>query len=62
MSKSLRRLVAYANNLKNELLMTKISLNITNIFIFRMMQSLKKNSLKNIMMIHYQNILRLKKF
>ena len=61
MLKSLRRLVACANDLKNELLMTKISLNVTNAFMFQMMQSLKKNSLKNIMMIHCQNTLKLKK-
>ena len=52
MSKSLRRLVVCANNLKNELLMTKVLLNVTNVFMFQMMQSLKRNLLKSIMMIH----------
>ena len=61
MLKSLRRLAACASDLKNKLLMTKISLNVINVFIFRMMQSLKRNLLKNIMMIHCQNILRFKK-
>ena len=61
MSKNLRRLAACANNLKNKLLITKISLNVTNVFIFRMMQSLERNSLRNIIMIHCQNILKLKK-
>ena len=62
MSESLRRLVACANNSENKLLIMKISLNVINIFMFRMMQSLKKNSLKNIMMIHCQNTLKFKKF
>ena len=61
MLKSLRRLAACANDLRNELLMTKISLNVTNIFMFRMMQLLKRNSLKNIIMIHCQNTLGLKR-
>ena len=61
MSESLRRLVVCANDSRNELLMMKILLNITNIFMFRMMQLLKRNSLKNIMIIHCQNILRFKK-
>ena len=61
MSESLCRLVVCASDLKNELLMTKISLNVTNVFMFRMMQSLKRKSLKNIMMIHCRDTLRLKK-
>ena len=62
MSENLCRFVVCASDLKNELLMTKISLNVTNVFMFRMMQSLKKKSLKSIMMIHYQDTLRLKRF
>ena len=52
----------YVNNLKNELLMNEILLNITNVFMFLAMQLLKRNSLKNIIMIYYQNILKLKRF
>ena len=62
MSKNLRRFVVCASDLKNKLLMTRILLNIINAFMFRMMQSLKRNSLKNIMIIHCQNILKLKRF
>ena len=61
MLKNLYRFAVCVNNLKNKLLMTKVLLNIMNIFIFQMMQSLKKDSLKNIMMIHYRSTLRLKK-
>ena len=53
MSESLGRFVVCANNLKNKLLMTKILLNVTNVFMFQMMQLLEKNSLKSIMMIYY---------
>ena len=42
MLKILRRLVVCANDFKNELLMTRILLNITNIFMFSIMQLLKK--------------------
>ena len=62
MSESLRRLAACANDFRNELLMTKNLLNVTNAFIFSMMQSLEKNSLKSIIIIHCQNILKLKRF
>ena len=62
MSKNLRRLLACASDLKNELLITKILLNVINVFMFRIMQSLKRNSLKSIMIIHYQNILKFKRF
>ena len=62
MLKNLRRLVACVNDFKNKLLMIKILLNVINIFIFSMMQLLKKNSIKSIIMIHCQNTLRFKKF
>ena len=62
MSDSLRHLAVCANDFKNELFMMKISLNVTHVFIFSMMQSLERNSLKNIIMIHCQNILRFKRF
>ena len=62
MSKNLRRFAVCASDLKNKLLITKISLNVTNVFMFRIMQSLKRNSLKNIMIIHCQNTLKFKKF
>ena len=61
MSESLHRLVVCVNDFKNKLLMTKILLNITNVFMFSMIQSLERNSLKNIIMIHCQNILKLKR-
>ena len=62
MSESLRRLVACINNFKNKLLVIRILLNVMNVFMFSIMQSLNKNSLKSIMMIHYQNTLKFKKF
>ena len=62
MLKSLHCFAVCASNLRNELLMMKISLNVTNVFMFRIIQLLKKNLLKNIMMIYCQNILKLKKF
>ena len=52
MLKNLHRFVICVNNSKNKLLMTKISLNVTNVFMFRMMQPLERNLLKNIMMIY----------
>ena len=62
MSENLYRLAACASNFKNELLMTKISLNVINIFMFSIMQSLERNSLKSIIMIHCQSILKFKRF
>ena len=61
MSKNLRRLAVCTNDWKNELLMTRILLNVINIFMFWIMQSLKRNLLKNIMMTYCQNILNFKK-
>ena len=55
MSRSLRRLAVCINNFKNELLIMRVSLNVKNVFIFSIMQLLRRNSLKNIIMIHYQN-------
>ena len=46
MLKSLCRLAAHVNDFKNKLLMTKILLNVMNVFMFSMMQSLKRNLLK----------------
>ena len=62
MSENLRYFAACASDSKNELLIMKILLNVINVFMFRIMQSLKRNSLKSIMMIHCQNILKFKKF
>ena len=53
MFKSLCHLAVCVNDLKNELLMTKISLNIINIIIFRMMQSLKRKIIKK----YHKNLL-----
>ena len=61
MLKSLRRLVVCAIDFKNELLIIKISLNVTNVFMFLLMQSLERNSLKSVIRIHYQNTLKFKK-
>ena len=57
----MHRLVACVSNFRNQLLMMKVLLNIINAFMFSMIELLEKNSSKNIMMIHCQNILRSKK-
>ena len=62
MSKSLRRLAVYASDFRNKIFITKVLLNVTNVFMFSIMQSLKKNLLRSIIMIHCQETLRFKKF
>ena len=62
MLKSLCRLATYINESKNKLLMIKILLNVTNVFMFSMMQSLEKKLLKSIIMIYCQNTLKFKRF
>ena len=52
MSESLCYFVVCVSDLKNELLIIKVSLNVTNIFMLRIMQSLKRKSLKSIIIIY----------
>ena len=61
MSENLYRFVICVNNLRNKLLIIKILLNVTNIFMFRIMQSFKRKSLKNIMIIYCQITLKIKR-
>ena len=64
--KNLHRLTVCVNDFKDKLLimriLSKILLNVTNAFMFSMMQSLKKNLLKNIMIIYCQNTFKFKRF
>ena len=60
--KTLHRFVVCVTNFKNKLLMTKVLLNIRNLFIFLIIQLLKEIHLKKIIIIHCHNTLRLKSF